>query len=159
MISGPITQERAVTKAEVLYERGVFKLDVERRLGKGQARSFCICVPADEALVSFSNDPRLTSSVFSPSKSSRRCKRRGDRLENAGFDDRTHHGVHTGAISAGSEGCELHFCVTKFLQDLASYILLGEALGWGRKRIKDKITSRNTCLASTVPCTASRLEF
>jgi hypothetical protein len=34
VISGPITQERAVTKAEVLYERGILNLDVERRREK-----------------------------------------------------------------------------------------------------------------------------
>ena len=40
--------------------------------------------------------------------------KRGDALENAGFDDCTHYGVHPGTIAARREDSELHFSVMIF---------------------------------------------
>jgi hypothetical protein len=48
-------------------------------------------------------------------------KGRGDILENAGFDDCTHRGVHAGAIAARREDCKLHSSVMNFPQDLARF--------------------------------------
>jgi hypothetical protein len=64
VISSAVTQERAITEAEVLYERRIPYLDINGRREIGRARGFCICVSADKALVSFSDDPRFTPSTF-----------------------------------------------------------------------------------------------
>jgi hypothetical protein len=123
VISSTVTQERAVTEAEVLYERRIPYLDVDSRREIRRARGFCICVSADKALVSFSDDPSFTASTFftyfikfKPSLE----KGRGNTLENAGFDDCTHYGVHAGAVAARREDSELHSFVMNFLQDPAS---------------------------------------
>jgi hypothetical protein len=54
------------------------------------------------------------------SNSNHHWKRRGNTLENAGFDDCTHYGVHAGAVAARREDSELHSFVMNFLQDPAS---------------------------------------
>jgi hypothetical protein len=63
VIARSITQERTIAKAQVVDECRIADLDVERRLELGRNRSLRFCVPADQAFVSFSNDPSLTPSV------------------------------------------------------------------------------------------------
>jgi len=63
VIARPITQERTISKAQVVDECGIADLDVERRRELGRTRGFRVCVPADQAFVPFSDDPSLTSSV------------------------------------------------------------------------------------------------
>ena len=62
-ITRPITQESAVAEAQIIYERRIAYLDVERRREVGRIGSLPFCVAADKALIPFSDDPRLTSSV------------------------------------------------------------------------------------------------
>ena len=60
-------------------------------------------------------------------------KGREDTLENAGFDDCTHRGVHAGAIAARREDCKLHSSVMNFPQDLARlYTTRGVDVGVGK---------------------------
>lgn len=67
VIARPITQERTVAKAQVIDKCGIAYLDVERRREFGWCISktglLRVCVPADQAFVSFSDDPSLASSV------------------------------------------------------------------------------------------------
>ena len=63
VIARPITQERTITKSQIVDECRIADLDVERRRELGRTRGLRVCVPADQAFVSFSDDPSLTSSV------------------------------------------------------------------------------------------------
>src|SRR6266403_2710160 len=63
IIASSITQKPTISKAQVVDECGIADLDVERGRELGRSRRLRVCVPADEAFISFSDDPRLTSSV------------------------------------------------------------------------------------------------
>jgi len=62
-VTRPITQETAVAEAQIIDERRIAYLDVERRREVGRIGSLPFCVAADKAFISFSDDPRLTSSA------------------------------------------------------------------------------------------------
>jgi hypothetical protein len=64
VVTRPIAQESAVSEAQIIYERRIAYLDVERRGEVGRIGSLPVCVSADKALIPFSDDPRLTSTVL-----------------------------------------------------------------------------------------------
>jgi hypothetical protein len=65
VVASPVTQECAIAEAQVLYKRGIADFDVECRLEIRRAWGIRVCISADKAFISFSNNPCLTSSVGS----------------------------------------------------------------------------------------------
>jgi hypothetical protein len=63
IVARSITQERTVAKAQVVDKCRIADFDVERRRELGSTIGLRFCVPAHQALVSFTDDPSLTSSV------------------------------------------------------------------------------------------------
>jgi len=140
VIARSVTQESAIAEAQVIYERRITDLDVECRREVVRTGGLPLFVAANQAFVTFSDDPRLTSPVYFAyiTRISVHCpfnkeKKGVDALENACFNDRAHDGIHASAVAAGGENCELHsdvlICVSS--QELARLYTIGRRRALG----------------------------